>query len=167
MATISSLGSGSGLDLSSLLTSLMQAEQVPLVALQTKEAGYQSKISALGTLSSVLASLQTAASSMVPTVPATATEKFTSFSASVADTAIASATATKGAVAGSYSLEVSTLAQTQRLVSPITNGSTGYTSATSTIGTGDLTIEFGALNNGTFTADGSRTKTTMYASVRV
>ena len=36
MATISSLGSGSGLDLSGLLKSLMQAEQRPLTALQTQ-----------------------------------------------------------------------------------------------------------------------------------
>ena len=54
MATISSLGSGSGLDLSGLLTSLMQAEQAPLTALQKKEASYQAKISAYGSLQSAL-----------------------------------------------------------------------------------------------------------------
>lgn len=32
MATISSLGTGSGLDLNALLTNLMSAEQAPLVA---------------------------------------------------------------------------------------------------------------------------------------
>ena len=155
MATISSLGAGSGLDLNSLLTNLMQAEQQPLLALQTKEASYQSKISALGTLSSALSSLQTAASSMIPTIGTTAEAKYTTASASVADTSIATATATSSAVTGSYSLEVSSLAQNQRLVTPST---AGYTSSTSAIGTGTLKIEFGTLSSGTFTADGSRTK---------
>ena len=58
MASVSSLGSGSGLDLSGLLTSLMQAEQAPLTALQKKEASYQAKISAYGSLQSVLSALQ-------------------------------------------------------------------------------------------------------------
>ena len=59
MATISSLGSGSGIDLNGLLTSLMQAEQLPLTALQRKEASYLAKISAFGSLKGTLASLQT------------------------------------------------------------------------------------------------------------
>lgn len=59
MATVSSLGSGSGLDLSGLLTSLMQAEQIPLTQLQVKEATVQAKISAFGSLKSTLSSLKT------------------------------------------------------------------------------------------------------------
>ena len=45
MATITSLGVGSGLDLESLVTSLMAVESKPLTALQTKAASYSSKIS--------------------------------------------------------------------------------------------------------------------------
>lgn len=160
MATISSLGSGSGLDLQSLLTGLMQAEQQPLVALQSKEASYQSRISALGSLKGALSTLQTAAGSMIPASGTTAAAKYTSFSASVADTAIATATASTSAVAGSYSLEVSSLAKNQRLVSP---ANPLYTSASSAIGTGDFKIEFGSLTGtppaGTFTADSLRSKT--------
>ena len=156
MATISSLGSGSGLDLSGLLTSIMNAEQQPLLALQQKEASYQSKISALGTLQGALSALQTAASSMVPSTGTTATAKYSTYSASVADSTIASASAATGAVAGTYSLEVSSLAKIQRLVTP---SSAGYTSASSIIGTGDLKIEFGSLSGGVYTADSARTKT--------
>lgn len=152
---ITSLGAGSGLDLNSLLTNLMQAEQQPLLALQQKEASYQSKISALGTLQSTLASLQTAAKSMVPATGTTAAAKYTSYNASVADTTIASASASTGAIAGSYSLEVSALATNQRLVSPAYVGG----SASTVIATGDLKIEFGKLSGGVYTADGTRTKT--------
>ena len=155
MATISSLGSGSGLDLNSLLTNLMQAEQLPLVALQNREASYQSRISALGTLQSALSSLQTAAGSMAPATGTTAATKYTTYNASVADTSIATASAGAGAVTGSYSLEVSSLAQSQRLVTPAYAGG----SATTPIATGDLQIEFGKLSGGVYTADSARTKT--------
>ena len=98
MASISSLGSGSGLDLSGILTSLMQAEQQPLLVLQQKEASYQSKISALGTLQGALSALQTAAGSMVPATGTTVAEKYSTYSASISDTTIASASASTGAV---------------------------------------------------------------------
>ena len=115
---VSSLGVGSGLDLNNLLTSLMQAEQQPLVALQRKEASFQSRISALGSLKGSLSSLQTAAQGFIPTTGQTALNKYASFSATVADNTIASASASTGSVAGVYSLEVSALAAGHRLTSP-------------------------------------------------
>ena len=59
--TISSVGVGSNLDLSSLLTQLQTAESQPLVALQAKAKSYTSKLSAYGTLQSALGTLQSAA----------------------------------------------------------------------------------------------------------
>lgn len=151
--TISSLGVGSNLDLNSILTQLMQIEQQPLVALQQKEASYQARISALGTLKSALSSVQTAAQGFIPSTTQTATEKFASFKALVADSTVASASTTTGAVAGSYSLEVTALAQSQRLTS-----SAGLTSITTG---GTLKIELGTLSGSsptaTFTGDGART----------
>jgi flagellar hook-associated protein 2 len=152
---ISSLGAGSGLDLNSLLTGLMQSEQIPLVALQRQEASYQSRISALGTLQGALSSLQTAAGSMVPATGTTAVVKYTTFSASIADTTSASAAASTGAVAGSYSLEISALAKSQRLVTPAYVGG----SATTVIATGNLLIEFGKLDGVVYTGDSLRSKT--------
>lgn len=145
MATISSLGSGSGLDLQSLLNGLMQAEQQPLFALRSKEASYQSRISALGSLKGVLSSLQTAASAMVPSTGTTAAAKYitTSYSASVADSSIASATASSSAVAGSYSLEVTQLAQQHRIMTstPGDGGITPFSGTDETLTTGGtLTI---------------------------
>ena len=45
MTTVSSLGVGSGLDLSSLLTKLVAAEQQPITLLQQQQSAYQTKIS--------------------------------------------------------------------------------------------------------------------------
>jgi len=157
MASVTSLGVGSGLDLQGMLTKLMQVEQQPLTLLQNKQASYQSKISALGTLQSSLAALQTAAAGLTPSSTQTATEKFSSYSASVADTTIASASAAKGAVAGSYSLEVSSLATAQRLVSP----ASAFVSASTALNVdaGTLKIEFGKFTPATTTPVAAATYT--------
>ena len=157
MASVTSLGVGSGLDLQGMLTKLMQVEQQPLTLLQNKQASYQSKISALGTLQSSLAALQTAAAGLTSSSTQTATEKFSSYSASVADTTIASASAAKGAVAGSYSLEVSSLATAQRLVSP----ASAFVSASTALNVdaGTLKIEFGKFTPATTTPVAAATYT--------
>lgn len=117
MATITSLGSGSGLDLEGLVTNLMNAERTPLIALQKQEASFNSTISALGSLKSKLSELQTAANGLKPTIGQTALDKFASFSTTVADPTITSATAASGAVTGNYALTVSKLALPQTSVS--------------------------------------------------
>lgn len=136
MATITSLGAGSGLDLESLVTSLMTAESAPLTALQTKAASYTSKISSLGTLKSKLSALQTAAAAMKQATGKTALTTFASYSATVTDTTIASASATTGAVAGTYALEVTQLAQAQNFQSGT------FSSTSDTIGTEGETLTF-------------------------
>lgn len=155
MATITSLGTGSGLELESLVTKLMAAESVALTTLQTKQSSYETKISAMGSLRSVLASLQTAAKSMSTDPLQTATDKFASYTAAVTDTKIASATATTGAVAGKYSLEVTTLAESQRL----TSSSFGSSATSITASGGSITLDLGTLSGGTYTADSSRSYT--------
>lgn len=117
MATVTSLGVGSGLDLEGLVTQLMAVERQPLTALQKKETAVNAKISALGALKSKLADLQTAAKGLVPSTGQSALAKFATFTATAADTTIATASATTGAVAGTYSLNVTKLAQAQRFVS--------------------------------------------------
>jgi flagellar hook-associated protein 2 len=92
---------------------------------------------------------------MVPATGTTAVVKYTTFTASIADTTIASASASTGAVAGSYSLEISALAKSQRLVTPAYVGG----SAATVIATGSLLIEFGKLDGGVYTGDSLRSKT--------
>lgn len=138
MASITSLGAGSGLDLESLVSKLMQVEQAPLVALQKQQSSVNSKISSLGTLKSKLASLQTAAAALKANVGQTALTKFATYSATVTDTTLASATAGTGAVAGKYTLDITKLAIADRFVS-----SAFATSSTAAGSIGDtLTFSF-------------------------
>ncbi|MFB8828976.1 flagellar cap protein FliD N-terminal domain-containing protein [Azotobacter sp. CWF10] len=60
MATISSLGVGSGLDLTGLLDQLESAERLKLTPITNQQSVIESKISAFGRLQSSLTSLQTA-----------------------------------------------------------------------------------------------------------
>ncbi|MDO8464115.1 MAG: flagellar filament capping protein FliD [Gallionella sp.] len=164
--TISSPGIGSGLDVNGIVTKLMAVESQPLNALITKEAAYQAKLSAYGTLSGALSSFQGTVQGLND--PA----KFQSLNASSSDATVATASASSIAVAGSYALDISKIAQSQKLVAA------GQTSTTAGIGSGTttLTFDFGTISGtlapyvpatgvgGTYTAsaflsNGSGTKT--------
>lgn len=109
---ISASGMVSGLDVDAMVSSLMSIEQQPLVALQTKQASFNSKVSAFGTLKSAVSTFQTAVKALggdaLRALTATSTK---------ADIVGVSATKEGGAAAGSYSIEVSKLAQSDKLVS--------------------------------------------------
>jgi flagellar hook-associated protein 2 len=140
MTTITSLGVGSGIDVESLLTKLMAVENAPLDALTARKSTYNSQISALGQISSALATLQDAVEAF-----STSSDAY-SYSGSVADSTIATATATSDAVAGSYSLEVTQLATTNKLLAAAgADPSAG----------GTLTIEVGSTSSGSFVATSS------------
>lgn len=121
MATITSLGAGSGMDLEGLVTSLMEVEKRPLTQLQKQTASYNTKISSLGKLSSSLSALQTAAKNLQPATLQSPLDKFAKYEASLTKTAsggeIGTVTADTGAVAGSYKLNVTQLAQGQKITS--------------------------------------------------
>ena len=114
MATITSMGVGSGLNLESLVSDLMKIERLPLANLQKQVSSFNTKISAMGTLASKLSSLQTAAKNLKPDALQSALDKFGTFKGSVANENVASVTVGEGARSGSYSLEVSQLAQGQK-----------------------------------------------------
>ena len=109
----------------------MAAEQQPLNALATKEAKYHSQLTAYGSLKGALSSLQSSVATL--TNPA----KFSAVSASIADTTLASVSASSSAMPGSYSINVTQLAQSQKLQS------TAFAATSTTIGTGTLNISFG------------------------
>lgn len=115
MASISSMGIGSGLDVEGIISKLMSVEQVPLTKLNTKEASYQTKISALGSLKSAVSALNSAVAALVPSGSQSPVTKYSSYKASVGNSSAASATANSSAVSGSYSLEVLQLATTHRI----------------------------------------------------
>ncbi len=133
---IQSTGIGSGLDVTTLVSKLMQVESQPLTTLAKKEASYQAKLSAYGSLNGALGAFQTSLSSL--TSPST----FQSLTASSGDATIVSATANSIATAGSYNVTVNKLAQGQRLSSP------GQANTTNAIGSGTSTtisFQFGTI----------------------
>ncbi|MDR2925183.1 MAG: flagellar filament capping protein FliD [Azoarcus sp.] len=114
MATVTSLGAGSGLDLEGLVTKLMTVERQPLAKLQSQVSSFNTKISAMGTLASKLSALQTASKALKPDVLQSALDKFGTFKGTVSDDKAASVTVGAGARSGSYNLEVTQLAQGQK-----------------------------------------------------
>lgn len=139
--TLSAAGVGSGLDVKSLVSQLMAVEQRPLTMLGVHEAAYYSKLSGLGSISGALSNLQTTAQSLI-------TASTDSFKTSVSDSTVLTASAAGSAVAGSYSVAVSALAQQQKLVAA------GVASSTAAIGAGadtTLTFQLGTISGGTLT----------------
>ncbi|HIH7550843.1 TPA: flagellar filament capping protein FliD [Yersinia enterocolitica] len=110
MASISSLGVGSGMELSSLLTSLSNAEQARLTPLTTQQTSYKSKLTAYGILQSALAKVETASAALKKA------NTLTSTAVSSTNTAF-SAVTDSAASAGSYTIEVTNLAKSQSLLS--------------------------------------------------
>lgn len=139
---ITASGIGSNLDVNGIVSQLMAIEQQPLKKLDVKEASYQAKLTALGTLKGSLSALQTAVGGL------TNTTTFQTLKATSSDATVLSASAVSTATAGSYSVEVSKLAQAQVVAA------TGQSSLTTTIGSGTLTFDFGSITGGTLDVDG-------------
>jgi flagellar hook-associated protein 2 len=115
MANVSSLGVGSGLDLQGLLENLMKVERQPLTVLQQQVSSFNTKISALGTLTSKLSALQTAAQGLKPAVLQSPLDKFATYAGKVGNEDVAGVSVGEGAGSGKYNLEVTQLAQAQKL----------------------------------------------------
>ncbi|HUW26452.1 MAG TPA: flagellar filament capping protein FliD [Gallionella sp.] len=140
MAT-SSVTSTSNIDVNSIVSQLMVVERQPLNKLDAKEASYQAKLSAYGRVKGTVSDFQTALQGL------NSTSKFQVLTATPSDATVLSASASSIAVAGTYSVEVSSLAQAQRLVAA------GQTNSTAAIGTGTattVTFDFGTINGGSF-----------------
>jgi flagellar hook-associated protein 2 len=129
---IAATGVGSGLDVSGLVSKLMDAESIPLTTLNNKESAVTIQVSALGTLRGGLSAFQSTLTGLEQSAAYTANR------VSVGDATVASATSDPGGDTGSHTLEVTNLAQAQRLKSDT------FSSLTTAVGTGTLTIEYGA-----------------------
>ncbi|HEY0490376.1 MAG TPA: flagellar filament capping protein FliD [Telluria sp.] len=131
---LSSAGIGSNLPIDSIITQLMALEQRPLATLDKKVTAHQAKLSAIGTLKSALATFQTAVRAL------STPSKFQVMTVKMGDATVASPSAAAGAAVGTYSLEVSQLAQAQKLASA------GQASTTAAIGAGTLTFDLGTIS---------------------
>ena len=145
---------GSGLDVEAIVKALVDADVAPKTnALDRKESGLQAELTAIGSLKSSLASLETAITGLVDG---------TDFDALSIDAPDAVAVLQTGAPAsGQYTIDVNSLAASQVLASG------GFASASTVVGTGTITIKVGAPtytsgSSGSYTgfaADASKTVT--------
>jgi len=111
MPTISAAGVGSGLDIQSIVSQLMEIERQPLKRLQFKQSQLEAQISAYGQLSSSLSNFQSAM------------EKLGSISAlklfdgTSTNTDVINVTPTSSADLGSFGVEVLRLAENHKMAS--------------------------------------------------
>lgn len=143
MATISTPGVGSGLDVRTIVSQLVALERQPITQLQTKASSLQTKLSAYGRLKSEMATLQDAATALMN--PSTWNSKtFTSNNMSAVTGSV-----TEGALATSFSVRVNNLAQAQSVRS-------GPLATNTAIGSeGRLDLQTGKWDGTTFNSSGS------------
>lgn len=132
MATLSASGIGSGIDINSLLQQIVAAERAPTEnRLNLQEAKTQAEISAFGILKSSITSFKSSLNSLKTS------SGFSVNTVSVGDNSLLAASVSSIATAGSYSVEVESLAQSHSLAT------VAFDSLDSVVGTGTLTFDFG------------------------
>jgi flagellar hook-associated protein 2 len=140
---VSSQGIGSGLDIASIVSSLTTAQAAPETnALNRSKAALTQQISAFHVFNTALATFQATLATLRDA------SKLAGRTAALADTTIATATATSSAVPGQYSIQVQNLATAASL------SSQPVASPASTVGTGTLKISVGNATS-SITIDGT------------
>ena len=135
MASITSSGIGSGLDVAGIVQQLVAAEAAPVeTRIAQQEARTQSKLSSYGSLNAALADF------LDKLEVAKSTTSFLVRKATSEDTSLFSVTASENALPATYSIEIERLAQAQKLTSG------AYVDADSEVGTGTLTVAVDVLS---------------------
>ena len=142
---ISALGVGNGINFVQLASDLSEATySVQRTNIETRNEGLESRISSASLLRSSLLDLASALGDRVRNGDLAPR-------ADVGDPSVVNVSTTSGIVpSGSYSLEVSQLADSQMLVMP------SYTSKDDLVGEGSLRIRFGEISGTTFSEDTSQ-----------
>jgi len=131
MATITSLGIGSGLDVNSIVTQLVALERRPIAQLQTAKSDLSSQLSAFGRIQSALDSLRSAARTL------TNASTWSATTATSSDTTALTASSSSTSSPGAYAVNVAWLATLQL------NATSALPSASETVGEGTLHIQLG------------------------
>jgi flagellar hook-associated protein 2 len=147
MAVITGLSSGQ-VDVNSVVSQLMVAERIPIDKLNKKSTAFQTQLSVYGGIKSNLSTFQAAVQKLK------GTGSFQAYKVNTADSTVLTASAGSTAVTGNYSVEISSLAQSQQLIAA------GQTSSSAQIGTGASTtinfdfgtISYDPLNGGSYNA---------------
>ncbi len=131
-------GLGSGLDISSIVTALVNADKsAKQTQINTQTSANTLKLSGVGSLKSALTTFQTALTNL----NSSTNPQFTGFTATSSATSVLTATTNNSAVAGSYSVVVNNLATSSKVASASFAGG-----ATSAIPSGTLTISQNGTN---------------------
>jgi flagellar hook-associated protein 2 len=132
MATITAAGIGSGLDVESIVSQLIELESQPLYNVQDEQALVSAQISAYGSLKSQISEFQSAMAAL------SSSSKFQLFTGTSSDESVFTASVGSDAAAGNYSFEVVSLADRDKVAFA------AYTDSTSTVGSGTLNISVGS-----------------------
>lgn len=139
---INATNSGSGLDVRNLVDQLVAAEGAPVTSrLDRKEVSIQQGLTAIGSFKGALIDFQ---SSLAPLQKENA---FKSISATSSNEEKFTVSAKNNAITGTYDIEISQLAQSQKLKSH------SFESEFDSIGSGTISIEFGEVNSTTNSFD--------------
>ena len=111
MATISAAGVGSGLDIQSIISQLMEIERQPLQRMQIKQLTYEAQISAYGQLSSSLSNFQSAMEGL------SSVSALQLFKGTSSDPDVVTVTTSSSPDLGSFSVEVVRLAEQHKMTS--------------------------------------------------
>ena len=136
MATISSIGIGSGLNIESVISQLVAVERTPVTQLQKEATTLQTRLSTYGKLQSGMAALRDAASAL------TRASTWGATTGSSSDATAVGVSTNASTLPGSYAIEV------QRLAAAQSNASGVYASADALVGEGTLRIELGTWGAG-------------------
>lgn len=132
MASITSMGVGSGMDIAGLVEKMVAAERQPVdQRLTRRETTLSVQLSALGSLKGAMADFQSALSSLKDI------SSFSKRTAASGNSDLYSVSAGSNAVAGNYEVEVTATAQSHKIASH------PFAAATDMVGTGKLTFQFG------------------------
>ena len=136
MPAIQSTNSGSGLDVRNLVDQLVAAERDPAASrLDKKEINVQQGLTAIGTFKGALIDFQSSLT------PLRNSDAFKSINAISSNEEKFTVSAEDNAVTGSYDIEISQLAQSQKLKSQ------SFESEFDMIGSGTISFEFGEVNS--------------------
>ncbi|MBW9272000.1 MAG: flagellar filament capping protein FliD [Candidatus Thiodiazotropha sp. (ex. Lucinisca nassula)] len=126
--TIGFSGISTGSDWNSIINQLLQIESRPLSTLQSREQAIDEKISDFGLVKSAIDTFNSTVEEL------TSSSGFAAFTASSTDEAVLTVSADSSAVASSYDVVVTQLANRDKIAS------SAYTDANTAVGTGTLSI---------------------------
>lgn len=141
MSNISISGLGSGLDIQSIVSQLVAVERAPLTKLTSQQSTLQAKLSTFGTIKSQFSTLADTAAKL------SGSSGWNAVTATSSNSDAIKVTASAGAPATSFTMEVDHLAKAQSAASTAVP-------VGSDIGSGTMTIEIGKWTGSTFAGNG-------------